>query len=114
RFLPALVGVALATLAIIGLLNRRDGPPSGVNPRLSMLVLPFDNLRQDPQYEWLRDGSVNMLSLALSQWHDLTVVDQDRVHDLLSIPGRPDGPIGLELARRLARESRVWTVVLGD
>jgi serine/threonine-protein kinase len=113
RFLPALVALGVALIAVIALVTRRDGPPRGVNPRHSILILPFDNLRDDPKYEWLREGSVNMLSLALSQWRDLTVVDQDRVHDLLSSAG-PEGPIGLELARRMARESRVWTVVLGD
>ncbi len=79
-----------------------------------MLVLPFDNTRAEPAYDWLRDGSVNMLSLTMSQWHDLTVIDQDRVHDLLARVGRTEGPIGLELARQLARQSGVWTVVLGD
>jgi tetratricopeptide (TPR) repeat protein len=63
----------------------------------------------------MRDGSVNMLGLNLSQWNDLTVVDQERLHDLL---GRhklePGEDIGLDLARRLAREAGVWTVVLGD
>ena len=50
-----------------GLLNRRSpGPPSGVNPRHSILVLPFDNLRDDRAVDWLRDGSVSMLGLNLS------------------------------------------------
>ena len=114
RFVPALVGVVLAVVALVALVARDDGPPRGVNPRHSILVLPFANVRDDPSIEWLRDGSVNMLSLALSQWHDLTVVDQDRVHDLLAKADDSGGPIGLELARRLARESKVWTVVLGD
>nr|MBA3658636.1 tetratricopeptide repeat protein [Gemmatimonadales bacterium] len=91
------------------------GPPAGVDPRRSMLVLPFDNLRDDRSVEWLRDGSVSMLGLNLSQWNDLSVVDHERLHDLLASRGlMPGSDIGLDLARRLAREAGVWTVVLGD
>jgi serine/threonine-protein kinase len=116
---PAVLAAAAVTLAAlgttIGLVGRADGPPAGVNPRHSILVLPFDNLRNDPTVDWMREGSVSMLGLNLSQWNDLTVVDQERLHDLL---GRhdvePAEDIGLDLARRLAREAGVWTVVLGD
>jgi tetratricopeptide (TPR) repeat protein len=115
---PALVAGAVALAVVgtsIGLAGRSDGPPDGVNPRHSMLVLPFDNVRNDPAVDWMREGSVSMLGLNLSQWNDLTVVDQERLHDLL---GRhdvePAEDIGLDLARRLARDAGVWTVVLGD
>jgi tetratricopeptide (TPR) repeat protein len=86
-----------------------------VNPRHSILVLPFDNLRDDRAVDWLRDGSVSMLALNLSQWNDLTVVDHERLHDLLARRRlRPGDDIGLDMARRLAREAGVWTVVLGE
>jgi tetratricopeptide (TPR) repeat protein/tRNA A-37 threonylcarbamoyl transferase component Bud32 len=116
RPLLAAAAVAFAVAGTtIGLVGRGDRPPEGVNPRHSILVLPFDNLRDDPAVEWMREGSVNMLGLNLAQWNDLTVVDQERLHDLL---GRhevePAEDIGLDLARRLAREAGVWTVVLGD
>jgi eukaryotic-like serine/threonine-protein kinase len=112
----ALAAVVLAVLtATIGLVRRSPGPPRGTNPRHSILVLPFDNLRNDRSVEWLRDGSVSMLGLNLSQWNDLTVVDHERLHDLLAQHGLKVGDdIGLDMARRLAREARVWTVVLGD
>ena len=112
----ALAAVLLAVLtATIGLARRSPGPPRGVNPRHSILVLPFDNLRDDRSVEWLRDGSVSMLGLNLSQWNDLTVIDHERLHDLLAQHGLKVGDdIGLDMARRLAREAGVWTVVLGD
>jgi serine/threonine protein kinase/tetratricopeptide (TPR) repeat protein len=112
----ALAALILAVLtATIGLARRSPGPPRGVNPRHSILVLPFDNLRDDRSVEWLRDGSVSMLGLNLSQWNDLTVVDHERLHDLLAQHGLKVGDdIGLAMARRLAREAGVWTVVLGD
>ncbi|MGH7509063.1 MAG: protein kinase domain-containing protein [Gemmatimonadales bacterium] len=111
-----LAAVAAALLiAIVALVRRSPGPPSGVNPRHSILVLPFENLRQEPSVEWLRDGSVSMLALNLSQWNDLTVVDHGRLHDLFAQNGLEVGEdIGLDMARRLAREAGVWTVVLGD
>jgi serine/threonine-protein kinase len=116
RWLIAGGAVAAVVLALtIGLVGRGERVPAGVNPRHSMLVLPFDNLRDDRSVDWLREGSVSMLALNLSQWNDLTVVDHERLHDLLSHHRlRPGDPIGLDLARRLAREAGVWTVVLGD
>ncbi|MGH7701914.1 MAG: protein kinase domain-containing protein, partial [Gemmatimonadales bacterium] len=111
----AVLGVAavLATLAVGNW--RQGGPPKGVNARHSVLILPFDNLRQDPAVDWLREGSINILALTLSQWNDLTVVDHERLHDLLAKQHLQIGDdIGLEMARRLAREAGVWTVVLGD
>src|SRR3712207_7477960 len=43
RRILAAGAVALAALtATIGLVRRNPGPPSGVNPRHSILVLPFD------------------------------------------------------------------------
>ncbi len=111
---------ALAAIVVVAggaglLLRPGDTPPAGVNPRQSMLVLPFDNLRRDPDVAWLHDGSVSMLALTLSQWNDLQVVDHEQVHDLLARHGLHEGDaIGLDMARRLARDAGVWTVVLGD
>ncbi len=116
RGVAAAAAVALvAAAAGVGFLNRSDGPPAGVNPRHSILLLPFDNMRDDRSADWIREGSVSMLGLNLSQWNDLTVVDHERLHDLLAKHElEPGADIGLEMARRLAREAGVWTVVLGD
>ncbi|HET6797919.1 MAG TPA: protein kinase [Gemmatimonadales bacterium] len=115
RAIIAAAGALVALVAGVALVGRSPGPPSGVNPRHSILVLPFDNLRDDRTVDWLRDGSVSMLGLNLSQWNDLTVVDHERLHDLLAKHRLKVGDdIGLDMARRLAREAGVWTVVLGD
>lgn len=109
----AALALALAVFAMA--LTGENGPPRGVNPRHSMLILPFQNLNGDRSTEWLREGSVNMLSLNMSQWNDLNVVDHERLHDLLSHHKVAiDDQIGLEMARTLARDAGVWTVVLGD
>lgn len=116
RRILSLAGAALVLLvATVALVRRNPGPPSGVNPRHSILVLPFDNLRDERSVDWLRDGSVSMLGLNLSQWNDLTVVDHERLHDLLTKNHLKVGDdIGLDMARRLARDAGAWTVVLGD
>src|SRR6185503_2577063 len=116
RGLIAAAVVALAAIgATLGLARRNEGPPAGVNPRHSMLILPFDNLRKDQSTDWMREGSVSMLGLNLAQWNDLTVVDHERMHDLLAKRNlKPGDNPGLEMARRLARDAGVWTVVLGD
>ena len=113
------LALGLAGLGILGVIGwamtRPAGPGRGVNPRHSVVVLPFDNVRRDPKVEWLREGSVNMLTLTLSQWNDLTVVDHERLHDVLMRAGyQPGEPMGLDLARKVARAAGVWTVVLGD
>ena len=114
RPVAAILAALLVAIAGLGTTVLK-GRSAAENPRLSLLVLPFDNLRDDRELAWLGPGSVNMLALALSQWHDLGVVDQERVHDLLSQAKVPDNePIGLALARKLAREAGAGTVVLGD
>ncbi len=111
--LGATAGVA--ALAAAWALNRPDGPPSGVDPRHSYLVLPFTNLRSDGTIGWLAPGSVSMLDLALSQWRELKVISHERVHDLLAEAGHTEGGlIGLDRARGMARAAGVWTVVLGE
>jgi tetratricopeptide (TPR) repeat protein/TolB-like protein len=115
NFLIAGVAASAVVVGAVALGARNEGPPAGVDPRHSILVLPFDNLRNDASVEWLRDGSVSMLALNLSQWEDLHVIDNERMHDLLRREGVDHGEIiGLEMARRLARDAGVWTVVLGE
>ncbi len=112
----AAAGALLIAAAAFALpLTRDNAIPPGVNPRQSILVLPFENLRDDPAIRWLEDGSVSMLALNLSQWNDLQVVDHERLHDLLARRKiRVGESIGLDMARRLARDAGVWTVILGD
>jgi len=115
RIISLAVAALVLLVATVALVRRSPGPPSGVNPRHSILVLPFDNLRDEPSVDWLRDGSISMLGLNLSQWNDLTVVDHERLHDLLAKHRlKISDDIGLDMARRLAREAGAWTVVLGD
>ena len=81
--------------------HRRAGPPErraagrGQPAPLDPGAAVRQPARTIRAVDWMRDGSVSMLGLNLSQWNDLTVVDQERLHDLL---GRHD----LEPARTSA------------
>jgi eukaryotic-like serine/threonine-protein kinase len=109
----AVAAVVVAALVAVTTLTGGDGPPKGVDPRKSFLIVPFENQTGDPQLAWLREGSVNMLTLNLSEWRDLSVVDYERTLDLIEQEELGDGRIGLDEARRLARKAGVWTAVLG-
>ena len=109
--------IAIAVVALGGALvaRERNAAPEGVDPRRSYLVTPFTNVRNDPQVDWLREGSVNMLTLDFAQWKDLEVVDYEHTLDLLRDAEIPEGArVGLEDARRLARRAGVWSVVMGQ
>jgi len=115
RCAVAVAAVAVLLSAVVFATRRPDGPPAGVSPRHSLLVLPFTNLRADAGIGWLSQGSVSMLDLALSQWRDLRGVGHERVHDLYQEGGFVEGQVvGLDEARRLARQTGAWTVVLGE
>ncbi|HZJ69878.1 MAG TPA: serine/threonine-protein kinase, partial [Planctomycetota bacterium] len=118
RFAP--LGLALAVLVLVlggwWLLGRRGrlGTVAGTS-RNSYLVAPFEVLTGDPQVGWLREGSVSMLSLSLSQWTDLSVVDYERSLDLLrEAKVGESARVSLEDARGMARHASVGTVVMGQ
>ena len=103
-----------AAAAAIWFAASRSEIPTGVDPRKSFFVAPFENQTGDPSLAWLREGSVNMLSLNLATWRDLTVVEYERSLDLLRDAELDTvSRIGLEDARAVARKAGVWTVVMG-
>ena len=89
--------------------------PLQLNPR-AWIVVPFANVTRAPDLDWLRDASVNLLSLDLSRWTDITVVDDKRVADLLRElpPPRGTQPLTLNDGLGLARRAGAGTLVMGD
>jgi tRNA A-37 threonylcarbamoyl transferase component Bud32/tetratricopeptide (TPR) repeat protein len=85
------------------------------DPRKSLIIYPFENQTGDVSLGYLEAGAMNLLGLAVQQWQDLRLFDDERTASLLR---RKDvaGPGGLDfdLAQSLAREARVGTLVLGD
>jgi TolB-like protein/tetratricopeptide (TPR) repeat protein len=47
------------------------------------IVLPFYNVTRAPDIDWLSDAAVNMLSMDLSRWQDIKVIDDRRVADYM-------------------------------
>ena len=89
------------------------------NPLLrerAWIVVPFTNITKAPDLEWLRDASVNLLSLDLSRWTDISVVDDKRVTDLLrELPAaRSAQPLSLNDGLALARRAGAGRLVMGD
>ena len=80
------------------------------------IVVPFANVMKAPDLDWLRDASVNLLSLDLSRWTDIAVVDDKRVGDLVRElpPARTAGALTLNDGLALARRAGAGTLVMGD
>ena len=111
-----LVGGAVASVAVAVAAWRflaGGGAPSGVDPRRSYAVMPFEVQSGNSDVRWLRDGAVNMLTLALSQWKDLTVADYERTMVLVRDAGLEDKRVDIDKALGIARRANAWTVVTG-
>ena len=98
-----------ATTAVV----RRTAP--SLNDR-QWIVVPFTNVTRAPELEWLRDASVNLLSLDLGRWTDIDVVDGKRVADLLrTLPAaRATQGMSLNDGMSLARQAGAGRLVMGD
>lgn len=78
--------------------------------------MPFDNLRNAQDVDWLRDASVNLLYLDMSRWRDIRVIDDERVADLLrEVPeSRGAAKIDLSAAIAVAKRAGAGRLVMGD
>lgn len=98
------------TLLTVFLSTRDDGG----DPRKSYAVVPFDIQSGNSEVQWLRDGAVNMLTLALSQWTDLQVMDYERTLKYVADAGAEDRRVDLERAQEIARRGGAGTLVMGS
>jgi TolB-like protein/tetratricopeptide (TPR) repeat protein len=92
--------------------------PHRVDPPLddgTWIVVPFNNVTRAPDVDWLRDASVNLLSLDLSRWQDIRVVDDARVADLArQVPEARTMPLSLAAATAMARRAGAGRLVMGS
>jgi tetratricopeptide (TPR) repeat protein len=91
--------------------------PFGVegDPRKSLIVFPFENRTGDTDNDWLQEAAMHGLGLTLAHWDELRVFDDERTASLMRRRGVEDaGAVDFDLARRMAREAQVGTLVLGD
>jgi tetratricopeptide (TPR) repeat protein len=78
-------------------------------------VLPFRNLSRVAAHDWLVEASPTMLTDALGQWTEVSVVPDDRLYPALRRQGvRPGEVADLARVRRVAAETGGWTAVTGE
>jgi adenylate cyclase len=112
--LAAIVVVALVVAGIawrIGGVGRLTGPPAVADrlataPRLSIVVLPFDNLSGDPEQSYFADGITDDLTTDLSHLPDSFVIARNTA---FTFKGKPIGveQLGRELGVRYVLEGSV-------
>lgn len=108
------IGVTAAIVLLVAFLAPRMGRDAGGDPRKSYAVVPFDIQSGSSEVQWLRDGAVNMLTLALGQWSDLQVVDYERTLKLVKDVGAEDRRVDLDRAQDIARRAGAGTIVMGQ
>jgi TolB-like protein len=94
----------------MGVRSRGDGS----DPRRSYAVMPFEIQSGNADVQWLRDGAVNMLTLTLSQWTDLQVMDYERTLKYVADAGGEARRVDLERAQAIAKRGGAGTVVMGQ
>ncbi len=79
-------------------------------------MVPFGNVTRSEDLGWLRDASVNLLSLEMSRWTDVNVVPDKRVGDLVrELPiGRGTEALTLSDGIAIARRAGAGMLVMGD
>jgi serine/threonine-protein kinase len=107
--------IAAAAVVVVAAIGAWIGlRPAGARGN-SFLVTPFEVQSGDQGVQWLRDGSVNMLTLTLGQWSDLNVVDYERTLSLIDAENLGSKPrLSAEDAFSLARRAGASRVVMGQ
>jgi TolB-like protein len=94
-------------------LIKRAAPPS-LDDR-TYIVLPFYNVTRAPDAEWLGEAAVNMMTMDLSRWQDIKVIDDRRVADYLRDVKVPAAArLSTNDALAVARRAGAGRVVTGD
>ena len=110
----AVAGFGLVMAAVLGgyFLFRPHGMVTGETGK-SVAVLPFDNVGDDKQNQYLSDGLTGEVIYQLSRIADLRVISRDSVLQYKAVPGRPRKSltqIGKELDAETLLESSVERV----
>jgi tetratricopeptide (TPR) repeat protein/TolB-like protein len=90
---------------------RRPNP--ALNSR-AWIVVPFGNVMKAQDLDWLRDASVNLLSMDMSRWTDIQVVPDKRVGDLMRELPASAATLTLNDGLTLARRAGAGMLVMGD
>jgi tetratricopeptide (TPR) repeat protein/TolB-like protein len=92
---------------------RRLAPP--LDDR-TWIVVPFSNVANAADIDWLKNASVNLLYLDMSKWRDIRVIDDERVADLMrEVPEiRAGQALTLQTGMAVARRAGAGKLVMGD
>jgi TolB-like protein len=97
---------------VVASIARRPAP--ALNPR-AWIVVPFGNVMKAQDLDWLRDASVNLLSLDMSRWNDVSVVPDKRVGDLIrELSSKGSETLTLNDGMSVARRAGAGMLVMGD
>ena len=90
-------------------------PAPALNPR-GWIVVPFANVAKATDIDWLRDASVNLLSMDMGRWTDVNVVPDKRVADLVRElpPARRAEALSLNDGLAIAKRAGAGMLVMGD
>jgi serine/threonine-protein kinase len=109
----AMIGSFVAIAASLVAVLVSTSSKKGGDPRKSYAVVPFEVQSGNAEVQWLRDGAVNMLTMALGQWTDLQVVEYERTLKLVSDVGAEGKRVDLDRAQEIAKRGGAGTVVMG-
>jgi TolB-like protein len=93
---------------------RRANPP--LDDR-TWIVVPFDNLANASDVDWLRNAAVNLLYLDMSRWRDIRVIDDERVADIIREVAEANTPsqnVSLAAGIAVAKRAGAGKLVMGD
>src|SRR5437773_6831125 len=126
-------GMARALVSALTLFTSRlsaqcpDGTPPPCKPAAAIrrplptlnanlwIVVPFANVMKAPELDWLRDASVNLLTLDMGRWTDVHVVPDKSVADLTrDLRTRQPQALALSDGIAVARRAGAGQLVMGD
>jgi tetratricopeptide (TPR) repeat protein/TolB-like protein len=92
---------------------RRPAPPPDER---TWIVVPFENVANAADIDWLKNASVNLLYLDMSKWRDIRVIDDERVADFMrEVPEiRAGQALTLQTGMAVARRAGAGKLVMGD
>ncbi len=116
RWPAALAAGVLAAVLTASFLSVRSNPaPAPPDTIPSMVVLPFDNLTDDRELDWLRIGLAELMTTGLSRSPRLRLASRERVDETLLEAERSARPKLSPSARRaVALRSKADLLLLGD
>ena len=122
HLVPLSVGVAVLALAVAAWLLSRErssvtapSTEAVATGRARLVVLPFENLTQQPGDAWLAGAFSDALSAGLQSLETIILVPRERVVELYAAESRQESQsLSSELARQISEKLRVRYYVHGS